>query len=241
MNALNLTAAVSIFATLVSSASAADSKVVVELFTSQGCSSCPPADRVLGELVDENKVIALSVPVDYWDYLGWRDTLAKAVHSNRQRGYSQARGDREVYTPQAIINGVAQAIGSEKSAIEAAVKKASINNKTDVPISLVKTLSNVEVDVGAGVGGPASVWLLTVTKATPVVIASGENRGKTVTYYNVVRSWQRLAEWNGIAIKNSIPMTDLNTKDADAIAILVQSGSVEKPGPIRGAAILSLH
>ncbi len=241
MKVRNLIAAVSIFAALASSALAADGKVVVELFTSQGCSSCPPADRVLGELANENKVIALSVPVDYWDYLGWRDTLAKAAHSNRQRGYSQARGDREVYTPQAVINGVAQAIGSDKSAIEAAVKKASISNKTDVPISLVKDASNVEVDVGSGIGAPASVWLLTVTKATPVVIARGENQGKTVTYYNVVRSWQRIAEWNGAAIKNSIPMTELHAKDVDAIAILVQSGSVEKPGPIRGAAILSLR
>jgi hypothetical protein len=241
MNTRNLTAAIFLFAAFASSALAADNKVVVELFTSQGCSSCPPADRVLGELTGEDQVIALSVPVDYWDYLGWRDTLAQPAHSNRQRGYSQARGDREVYTPQVVINGIAQTIGSDKSAIEATVQKIAANNKTSVPIIITKNASNIEVDVGAGTGAPASVWLLIIAKATPVVIGRGENRGKTVTYYNVVRSWQRVGDWNGASFKNSIPMAELNYKDADSIAILVQPGSIEKPGPIRGAAILSLR
>jgi len=241
MNSRNLTAAISLFAAFASSALAADNKVVVELFTSQGCSSCPAADRVLGELTSENQVIALSVPVDYWDYLGWRDTLAQPSHSNRQRGYSQGRGDREVYTPQVVINGIAQTIGSDKSAIESSIKKVAADNKMSVPIIITKNASNVEVDVGAGSGAPASVWLLTIAKAKTVVIGRGENRGKTITYHNVVRSWQRVGEWNGASFRNSIAMAELNTKDADAIAILVQPGSVEKPGPIRGAAILSLR
>ena len=83
----------------------ADPRAVVELFTSQGCSSCPPADKILGELAKDPSVIALSMPIDYWDYLGWKDTLADARFSARQKAYSQVRGDREVYTPQAVVNG----------------------------------------------------------------------------------------------------------------------------------------
>src|ERR1700751_2667040 len=99
----------------------ADPRAVVELFTSQGCSSCPPADKVIGELAKDPSVIALSMPIDYWDYLGWKDTLADARFSARQKAYSRARGDREVYTPQAIINGSAHVIGSDRTSIENAI------------------------------------------------------------------------------------------------------------------------
>jgi len=241
MNARNFTTAVSVLAMLAGPALAADSKVVVELFTSQGCSSCPAADRVLGQLAAENKVIALSVPVDYWDYLGWRDTLAQPAHSNRQRGYSQTRGDREVYTPQVVINGIAQAIGNDRSAIENAAKNLAAKDRMPVSVDVTRNGSTVDVEIGAGTGAPAAVWLLAIAKVTPVSIGRGENHGKTVTYFNVVRSWQRVAEWTGSPVKNSIPIADLNAKDTDAIAILVQAGSVEKPGPIRGAAFLSLR
>jgi len=99
----------------------ADPRAVVELFTSQGCSSCPPADRVLGELAKDPSVIALSLPIDYWDYLGWKDTLADSRFSARQKAYSRARGDREVYTPQAVVNGAAHVIGSDLASIESAI------------------------------------------------------------------------------------------------------------------------
>ena len=106
---------------------AAEPKAVVELFTSQGCSSCPPADKLLGSLAHDPSVIALSLPVDYWDYLGWKDTLALHGHANRQRAYSVARGDRAVYTPQAVVNGVVHALGSDKvkepPEVEPAVKR----------------------------------------------------------------------------------------------------------------------
>src|SRR3981189_1617650 len=99
----------------------AEPRAVVELFTSQGCSSCPPADRVLGELAKDPSVIALSLPIDYWDYLGWKDTLADSRFSARQKAYSRARGDREVYTPQAVVNGAAHVIGSDLASIESAI------------------------------------------------------------------------------------------------------------------------
>src|SRR6516225_4634971 len=99
----------------------ADPRAVVELFTSQGCSSCPPADKVMGELAKDPSVIAMSMPIDYWDYLGWKDTLADARFSARQKAYSRVRGDREVYTPQVIVNGSAHVVGSDRAAIENAI------------------------------------------------------------------------------------------------------------------------
>src|ERR1700750_2083727 len=94
---------------------AADPRAVVELFTSQGCSSCPPADKIIGELAKDPSVIALSMPIDYWDYLGWKDTLADSRFSARQKAYSHMRGDRDVYTPQVIVNGSTHGIGSDRA------------------------------------------------------------------------------------------------------------------------------
>src|ERR1700761_2418884 len=100
----------------------AEPRAVVELFTSQGCSSCPPADKVIGDLAKDPSVIALSMPIDYWDYLGWKDTLADSRFSARQRAYSRMRGDREVYTPQAVVNGEVHVIGSDREALDTAIE-----------------------------------------------------------------------------------------------------------------------
>src|ERR1700758_3970273 len=111
----------------------ADPRAVVELFTSQGCSSCPPADKIIGELAKDPSVIALSLPIDYWDYLGWKDTLADSRFSARQKAYSRMRGDRDVYTPQAIVNGSVQAIGSDRTSIERAIHETEHNGVMSVP------------------------------------------------------------------------------------------------------------
>src|SRR5215470_4237706 len=97
-------------------ADAGETRAVIELFTSQGCSSCPPADQLLGQFANDPTVVALSLPIDYWDYLGWKDTLAKPAHSARQRAYASARGDRAVYTPQVVVNGSVHVQGSDKAA-----------------------------------------------------------------------------------------------------------------------------
>src|SRR5262249_58863578 len=102
-------------------ARAGEPRALLELFTSQGCSSCPPADRLVGQLANDPSLIALSVPIDYWDYLGWRDTLANPAHSARQRAYARARGDGQVYTPQIVVNGSTHALGSDQAAIERAI------------------------------------------------------------------------------------------------------------------------
>jgi hypothetical protein len=238
-----LLAVLAIFAGLVP-ASAGEVKAVIELFTSQGCSSCPPADRLLGEFAADDRLLALSLPVDYWDYLGWRDTLALHVHSARQKAYEKLRGDRQVYTPQVVINGVAQTIGSDRNAIERATAGAEVKSRLTVPVLLKQSDTNIEVEVGAGAaaGTSASVWVLGITRATPVVITRGENRGKTITYHNVVRSWTRIGEWTGKPVRTSLPIAELAGKGADAAVVLIQeAGSVEAPGPICGAAMLALR
>ena len=238
MKVSRLPAAIVLSAMLSASALAGEHKTVVELFTSQGCSSCPPADRLLGELAADNNLVALSLPVDYWDYLGWHDTLAKAAYSQRQRGYSEQRGSSEVFTPQIIVNGVTQVVGSDRSAIEKACTKAT--KEKQVSVTLRKNAGKVEIEVSGGSGTPAAVWLLSVVQEKPVMINRGENRGKTITYHNVVRDFRRLADWNGAPVKQSVALSEI-TDDADMVAVLVQPGSVEKPGAIRGAATLSLR
>src|SRR5882672_7355409 len=130
------------------SATAAEPRGVVELFTSQGCSSCPQADKLLGELSKDPSLIPLSLPIDYWDYLGWKDTLALAGHSKRQKAYSHVRGDREVYTPQVVINGAVQALGSDSAAIERAIAQSRRNAAT-LALPLTVSVANGRVTVTA--------------------------------------------------------------------------------------------
>src|SRR6202012_3581730 len=160
----------------------ADPRAVVELFTSQGCSSCPPADKIIGELAKDPSIIALSMPIDYWDYLGWKDTLADAKFTARQKAYSKARGDREVYTPQAVINGETHVIGSDRESIETAI---GATNKTDgvmsVPVTMTQAGKQITVSVAAAnkthAASHGEVWLCAISKSVPISIGRGENRG----------------------------------------------------------------
>jgi hypothetical protein len=224
---------------------AGQSRAVIELFTSQGCSSCPPADRLLGQLAKDPTLIALSVPVDYWDYLGWRDTLALPSDSARQRDYAITRGDREVYTPQVVVNGMVHALGSDKSAIENAIAKTRRqSDPLSLPVSVQVAAGVVTVQVPAASGAHRNgeVWLCPVTGKVRVSIGRGENRGRTVIYHNVVRRWVKLGDWRGQAQTFRVKLSDLpNPKfsiaDIDHAAVLLQSGSKQKPGVILGAAI----
>src|SRR5881394_713270 len=170
----------------------ADPRAVVELFTSQGCSSCPPADRILGELAKDPSVIAVSMPIDYWDYLGWKDTLADSRFSARQKAYSHVRGDRDVYTPQMVVNGSAHVIGSDRAAIEGAIKNTSkAEGVMSVPVTMTLSGKLINVSVEASklaTAGRGEVWLCSVSRAVPISIGRGENRGRELTYYNVVRN-----------------------------------------------------
>jgi hypothetical protein len=227
-------------------ASAGEPRAVIELFTSQGCSSCPPADMVLGELAKDPTLVTMSLPVDYWDYLGWKDTLALHGHSNRERAYATARGDREVYTPQVVVNGAVPVLGSDKAAIEQAIAQTrSAATAMNVPMTLTVVDGKVTATLAAAKDGAkdrsGEVWLCPITSKVPVQIERGENRGHTLTYYNVVRRWVKLGDWDGQARSFSIPLADVAAKDIDTLAVVMQGGSTAKPGPMLGAAIASLH
>ena len=218
----------------------ADPRAVVELFTSQGCSSCPPADQIVGELAKDPNVIALSMPIDYWDYLGWKDTLADSRFSARQKAYSHVRGDRNLYTPQMIVNGSAQVIGSDRAAIEGAIKNTSkAEGVMSVPVTMTLSGKLINVSVEASkvpTTGRGEVWICSVSKAVPISIGRGENRGQQITYYNVVRNLVKVGDWNGGAGSWTIPLENISRDGVDAAVVYVQDGSRDKPGAMLGAA-----
>jgi hypothetical protein len=224
----------------------ADPRAVVELFTSQGCSSCPPADKVLGELANDPSVIALSMPIDYWDYLGWKDTLADARFSARQKAYSRMRGDRDVYTPQAVINGSVHVIGSDREGIEDAIDATSkANGVMSVPVTMTQAGKQLTVSVAASNKSPVAVhgevWLCPISKAVPISIARGENRGREITYHNVVRNLVKVGDWNGNPGSWTVPIDSVEHEGVDAAVVYLQDGSRDKPGPMLGAAYTTLH
>ncbi len=223
----------------------ADPRAVVELFTSQGCSSCPPADKVIGDLADDPSVIALSMPIDYWDYLGWKDTLADARFSARQKAYSHMRGDRDVYTPQAIVNGSVQVIGSDRGGIDDAIGETrKAGGVMAIPIAMTLDGKQIKVSVQAahpGAAGHGEIWICSVSKAVPIAIGRGENRGQHVTYHNVVRNILKVGDWNGNAGNWSVPMENISREGVDAAVVFLQDGNREKPGAMLGAAFTALH
>jgi hypothetical protein len=219
----------------------AEQRVLVELFTSQGCSSCPAADKLLSELAKDSSILTMSLAVDYWDYLGWKDTLALPGHARRQRAYAGTRGDRAVYTPQIVINGVAHVLGNDKGAIERAVKSArggSQNSLIAVQAGIADGSIHVDVPAAKNPGQSGEVWLCPISKEVPVQIGRGENKGQTLTYTNVVRGWVKLGEWNGQPRKFSKPLSEIKSEgEIDTFAVVVQGGKPDTPGNIFGAAM----
>jgi hypothetical protein len=221
----------------------AQSRAVIELFTSQGCSSCPAADRLLGELTKDTSLIAVSLPIDYWDYLGWKDTLADPRHTARQKAYASVRGDGQVYTPQVVVNGNLHALGSDRAAIEHAIGKSRKNGAMGLPpVTLALGDGRVDVVVPDGSDGRgAEIWLCGLMKTATIPIGRGENRGRTITYHNVVRRWLKLGDWTGKANSWSVPLQALKGDGIDQAAVLVQSGTNEKPKVILGAALAAIR
>jgi hypothetical protein len=225
----------------------ADPRAVVELFTSQGCSSCPPADKLMGDLSNDPSIITLSMPIDYWDYLGWKDTLADSRFSARQKAYSHMRGDRDVYTPQAVVNGSVHVIGSDRAGIEGAIGETDkLGEVMSVPVSMTVTGKQINVSVAGPRNASAvpmhgEVWICSVSKAVPIAIGRGENRGREITYHNVVRNLLKVGDWNGGPDSWSVPLENISREGVDAAAVYVQDGSREKPGPMLGAAYTLLH
>ena len=215
-------------------------KGVVELFTSQGCNSCPPADAVLAELAGRGDVVALGFHVDYWDYLGWKDTLGSPENTERQKQYGRSFGKREVYTPQAVINGRVHVKGGKREAVAGALTELENRGEgMSVDINVTRSGESVMIDAAAAPGekGDAHLVLVHFDPIKAVEIERGENKGQTITYANPVTSVQTAGMWHGKAQRFELPRSEVNKKGG--CAILLQSVNKEGlPGPILGAAVV---
>jgi hypothetical protein len=193
---------------------------VIELYQSQGCSSCPPADAVLNGIADRPDVLALSFAVTYWDDLGWKDTFAAPAFTQRQWDYAHAGGRGNVATPQMIVNGRGGLTGNRRADVDAAI--AQFDRGASGP-SL--TIADKSISVGAG-HGAATLWLVRYDPRTIAVpIRAGENGGRTIPHRNIVRQLVKLGAWNGQPVRLAIPASPAGLRSA----VLLQSG---KGGPI---------
>ena len=220
--------------------------VVVELFTSQGCSSCPPADQLIGELSKRSDVLALTEAVDYWDYLGWKDENARPAHTERQQNYARMRGDRRIYTPQMVINGRTHVVGSHGIAVEAEMKRLSQGKGAlSVPIeaSSKNGVLSIKVDADpemASKGKGGTLYMVSYKREVSVAIKRGENRGRAVTYHNVVTDMRPIGMWYGKALNIELPLKEMQKQGHEGCALLLQADVDGLPGPIYGATMLAL-
>jgi hypothetical protein len=218
-------------------AGASETRAVFELFTSQGCSSCPPADELAADLARQPGTVVLSLPVDYWDYLGWKDTLASPAFTKRQKAYAAARGDRNVYTPQIVVNGLVHVVGSDNAALKVATKEAGARSSVlDTKVSIKAADGGFAVAIGEASGVAGEVWLMATESKAKVAIGRGENSGHSVTYTNVVRSMTKLGDYAGKAVSLPVSADMIGTNGVDGFAVLVQAVDDGKPGAILGAA-----
>ena len=194
-----------------------DSLTVVELFTSQGCSSCPPADRVLAELATQHsaKVLPLSFHVDYWNYIGWKDPYSSKENTQRQYNYRQTFRRSNVYTPQAVVNGVAEMNGASRSKLlQSIADNATINGPK---IKLTQLGQHLQIAVSEGQGN-GQITLIEYDPQHTTEILRGENRGETLTNYNIVTSFRNIGEWNGKAIELKLP-----SSSSKGVAVILQT------------------
>lgn len=208
--------------------------VVVELFTSQGCSSCPPADAFLGELAKRSDVLALSLHVDYWNYIGWTDPFSSPTMTARQRAYSRSLGRRYVFTPQMVIDGRFQEIGSSRAKVLRAIAAVKRQAPSKLRLEVVsKGAGKAAVRIPASQASAiATVWLMGFDNKHTTRIASGENSGRTISYHNVVRAIRAIGTWGGNATEIPFDLTRQSVSGFENCAIIVQRG---RAGPILGA------
>ena len=227
-----LTQAVATLWLLAMPAFAQNSPVVVELFTSQGCSSCPPADELMHALAERDDVIALALHVDYWDYIGWKDEFADPRNAERQRAYATTAGRRSIYTPEMIVNGLTDIVGAKPMEIAKAI---AIHKEYPQAVSLSLTRKGEQVQIDATVlrsgSGPMVVQMLRYTPQRKARITRGENAGRTITYANVTEDWKVLREWDG---KSPLSLAARAPGDAPVV-VLIQAARM---GPILAAAQL---
>ncbi|MCB2110777.1 MAG: DUF1223 domain-containing protein [Defluviimonas sp.] len=212
--------------------SRADHPVVVELYTSQGCSSCPPADRILAGLAGRDDVIALALHVDYWDYIGWADAFGDARFSERQRAYARAFGARTVYTPQMIVGGSDHVMGVRPAELESLIRQ---HGSDAAPVLLHLSRAGNVVAISARASRPldegAIVQLVRYSPHARVEISRGENAGRTIDYSNIVTGWDAIGEWDG---QGPLDMK-VKAPGAEPVVVILQAPG---PGEILAAARL---
>ena len=206
--------------------------VVVELYTSQGCSSCPPADANFADLTRDPAVMPLALHVDYWDYIGWADSFANPKFTERQKAYAHAEGSKTIYTPQFIVGGLGRVVGNEPGEVAAHIRK-HLSVGSPVQLRLERSGDQIVIFAQADppLGRPVRVQLVRFTPSATVAIERGENAGKTVTYRNIVTAWTSLGTWDGqgeMTLRAAIVGTD-------RVVVIVQN---EGPGQILAAAVL---
>jgi hypothetical protein len=210
---------------------AAKRPVLVELFTSQGCSSCPPADKLAGQLADDPNIVVVSFNVDYWDYLGWRDTLAKPEYTQRQYDYAKQRGDGSVYTPQMVVGGREHAVGSNRGAVNALL---SSTGTPTIDIDLTVTKKEIKVSIPAHAAtADAMLWLMAVEPQVLQEIKRGENAGSDIVYHNVVRNLVPAAMLKGEAYSGAWMRDTVMPSNCKSCIAVLQQGKV---GPVLGLA-----
>jgi hypothetical protein len=204
-------------ATLPHVAAAADRPVVVELFTSQGCSSCPPANAYLNELSKQRAdVLALAFHVTYWDYLGWKDPFSLQTATDRQARYGRRFGDGS-YTPEIVVDGASGLVGSDRSDVDGAIARARVANSAAAEVRVIARDGRVSIDIGPGQGA-AKVYLVGFDREHVTAISRGENRGRTMPEANIVRSFRSVAEWRGAPVHIDQPLPD-----GEQVAVILEA------------------
>jgi hypothetical protein len=208
---------------------AGERPIVVELFTSQGCSSCPPADALLAELANRSEVLTLSFHVDYWDRLGWKDPFSSPEATQRQHRYAELLGLATVYTPQIIVDGKWQAVGSDRGEVERALDAAR-RDGTEVPVALALDHGRAQIKLGSGDEGVSgAVLLIGFDRRHVTAVSRGENGGRTLAHVDVVRSVEEVAQFDGRASAIEVPIRS----PSDRVAAIVQA----EDGRVLGVAV----
>lgn len=246
LRALLLAVAVAFLAALAladdARAGTAGPKVVVELFTSQGCKDCPPADRIIGELAARRDVVALTFPITYWDMLGWKDTFATEANTQRQKAYARALKRTGLTTPLLVIGGTEQVVGNQRDKIMAAISALSAQlSARHVPVSLTPEGDHVNIVIASapalGREGEATIWVMRTLSQASVAVSGGENKARELAYSNIVRDLQRAGTWNGSARTLRLPVRR-DPGRHDGVAVVVQRG---EHGAVIGAAFTQLQ
>ena len=214
----------------------ADAPVVLELFTSEGCNSCPPADALLGELAKEHDLLPLAFHIDYWNYLGWQDPFSAKYATARQYAYGQTLGVN-AYTPQLVIDGARDAVGSDEAAVRSAIEAERPRAKLKLTVLRDATGAlKVAIPAGDAPSAPASVYLALFDHSHVTPVGRGENSGQTLTEFNIVREWRKIGQWNGQATELTLGLGP-QANAFDAGAVILQDGD---SGPVRGATAFQL-